>query len=223
MERAFRIPVLAGMILMTAALAAYTEAPPQPQPTPETEDVSQPIPPTAMPEPTPGWADILGLISAPEGWQVEPCVNPSLLCVEAEGDVVGTVERFSYPLSEVQLATPVNPEESELEFLRAWVAEFYESIERDRTIADRALVFTGESPTEIAIGELPGLRYSYVTTHPDGTLFERSVGYVTIDGDMIHVFTSGLINGDYAGTFSDDASLSAFEPHLDDIMRGLSL
>lgn len=225
MKTLIRFPALAGIGLMTAALLACAHWAPDssPAPTPQPNAFSGSIPPTE-PAATPGWAAILGVVSAPEGWQVTPCDNPVLLCVAASGELLGTVERFSYPLGQIDLAAPVEPTEgAEIAFLRAWVAEHYAAIQVDRQIADSSLIFTAEPPTEISVGGLPGLRYSFAATHPNVTLFDRYVGYVTTDGELLHVFVTGVISGDPGGTFSDSAALTAFEPYLDDIIRNLSL
>ena len=225
MKPSTRVPALAGILLLTSALLACAnisaESPSVPDPSPPV--ASTPIPPIE-PVATPGWADILGTTAAPDGWQVAPCENPILLCVTADGEFAGTVERFSYPLSDIDLADPVEPTAgSELEYLQAWVAEHYAVIQSDRQLADGSLVFTTEPPTEISVGGLPGLRYSFAATHPNGTLFDRYVGYVTTDGELLHVFVTGIIGGDYAGVFGDSAVLGEFEPYLDDIIQNLSL
>ncbi|PSN12000.1 hypothetical protein C7271_23990, partial [filamentous cyanobacterium CCP5] len=160
----------------------------------------------------------------PEGWQVTPCENPVLLCVTANGELAGTVERFNYPLTDIDLAAEVNPTSgAELEYLRAWVVEHYRAIESDRQLADGSLIFTSEPPVEISVGGLPGLRYRFRSTHPDGTLFERYVGYVATDGELLHLFVTGVINGDYAGVFGDNTALTEFEPYLDELIQELSL
>ncbi|PSN11563.1 hypothetical protein C7293_23800 [filamentous cyanobacterium CCT1] len=164
----------------------------------------------------------MGPVSAPENWQVEPCVNDVLLCVEANGELMGTVERFSYPVSEVNLPEIPTPG-AEREFLQAWVADHYGTIERDRTMADPNLTFTSEPPQDIAVGSLPGLRYGYTVTHPNGALFDRGIGYVATDGDQVYVFVTGVISGDPTGSFSDEAAVEAFAPHLDTIIQGLQL
>lgn len=192
---------------------------PQPAPPAETGTV---IPESAAP--ATGWADILGPVSAPDNWQVEPCVNSQLLCVEADGELIGTVERFSYPLGEVNLqgGAPVT-EEAQRQFLQAWVADHYAAIEGDRKVADPALTFTSDTPEDTAVGSLPGLRYGYTVTHPNGALFDRGIGYVATDGDQVYVFATGVISGDPSGSFSDEAAVEAFEPHLDTIIQGLRL
>ena len=225
MKPSMRVPALVGIVLLTSALLACADTSAKSPPGLDRAPLvaSTPIPPTE-PATTPGWADILGTTFAPDGWQVAPCENPILLCVTAEGEFAGTVERFSYPLSDIELAAPVEPTAgAELAYLRAWVAEHYAAIQADRQIADGSLIFTADPPTEIPIGGLPGLRYSFAATHPNGTLFDRYVGYVTTDGELLHVFVTGIIGGDYAGVFGDSAVLSEFEPYLDEIIQNLSL
>ncbi|PSR14931.1 hypothetical protein C8255_23515 [filamentous cyanobacterium CCP3] len=217
-----RRPALAGLVLVSNVLIACTGVPPtapQPESTPEAGAVV-----TERAASATGWADVLGPVSAPEGWQVEPCVNDVLLCVEANGELIGTVERFSYPIGEANLqgGAPVT-EESQRQFLQAWVADHYGTIERDRKTADSNLTFTGESPRAIAVGSLPGLRYGYTVTHPNGALFDRGIGYVATDGDQVYVFATGVISGDPTGSFSDQAAVEAFAPHLDTIIQELKL
>lgn len=222
MNRFIRIPIVMGIALITGGFVAcgnITANPPQTNLAPE----SLPLPPTA-PAVMPGWATILGATSAPDGWQVAPCDHPILLCMTADGELVGTVERFSYPLSDIDLAATGEPAPgAELEYLRAWVAEHYAAMARDRQTAHPSLVFATEPPTEIAVGGLPGLRYSFTAKQANGALFDRYVGYVTTDGEHLHVFVTGMINGDPSGTFSDNAALEQFEPYLDDIIQGLLL
>ncbi|MBD1915045.1 MULTISPECIES: hypothetical protein [Cyanophyceae] len=216
MKTSIRFPALVGISLLTTALLACSAGPPAAPP-----ETSAPQNEAATPS---NWANILGPISAPPNWQVEPCVNEVLLCVEADGDLIGTVERFSHPLSEVpvQGGLPL-PEGSELEFLQAWVSDHYRTIEADRQGADPALKFVGETPVAISIGTLPGLRYGYTITHPNGALFDRGIGYVTTDGTMLHVFATGVISGDPSGSFSDEELFETFLPHLNTTIQGLKL
>ncbi|MBD1916674.1 MULTISPECIES: hypothetical protein [Cyanophyceae] len=43
------------------------------------------------------------------------------------------------------------------------------------------------------------------------------------DGNLVHVFVTGVISGYPSGSFSDEAAVGAFEPHLDTIIEGLQL
>ena len=215
MKRFAQFPAVTGLVLLCTVLPACTGAPPTP-------------PMTENPAPAEGaiadWADLLGPVSAPDGWQVEPCENPVLLCVRAEGEILGTVERFSYPLSEVSLqgGAPKTPA-AQRQFLEAWAADHYATIERDRAGADPDLQFAAEAPEPANVGSLSGLRYGYTITHPNGVVFDRTVGYVATDGEQIHVFVTGVISGDPSGSFGNEADLAAFEPHLAPLMAGLRL
>ena len=216
MRTSIRFPALVSINLLTTALLACSAGPP-------TAPSETPDPQNEAATPT-NWADILGPISAPPNWQVEPCVNEVLLCVEADGDLIGTVERFSHPISEVPWqGSSLLAEGSELEFLQAWVSDHYRTIEEARQMADPTLKFVGETPVAISIGTLPGLRYDYTITHPNGALFDRGIGYVTTDGTMLHVFVTGVISGDPSGSFSDEGLVETFEPHLNTIIQGLRL
>lgn len=218
MKTPARFPTLVGISLLTTALLACSTAPPA---LPEPQETPAPQGNAAAPS---SWADILGPISAPQNWQVEPCVNAVLLCVEADNELIGTVERFSHPLSEmaVQGGLPL-PAGSEPEFLQAWVSNHYLTIEQDRQVADPDLRFVGEPPVAISVGTLPGLRYGYTITHPNGALFDRGIGYVTTDGTMLHVFVTGVISGDPSGSFSDEGLVETFEPYLNTIIQELRL
>ncbi|HEY9818929.1 MAG TPA: hypothetical protein V6D20_24435 [Candidatus Obscuribacterales bacterium] len=210
-----RLPIVAGMVLFCMVLPACTGAPP---PAPIAEA------PAAVDGAITGWADLLGPTSAPENWQVEPCENPVLLCVTANGEILGTVERFSHPLSAADLPGGVPPTSAaQRQFLEIWVADHYAAMESDRAGADPNLQFSAESPEPARVGSLPGLRYGYTITHPNGKVFDRTVGYVATDGDRVYVFVTGVISGDPSGSFSDANDLATFEPHLATIMEELRL
>ncbi|HSM80888.1 MAG TPA: hypothetical protein VLS96_04340 [Nodosilinea sp.] len=215
MKRISQLPAVAGMVLLCTVLPACTGAPP---PAPMTEEAAGADGAIA------GWADLLGPVSAPDGWQVEPCQNPVLLCLRAEGEILGTVERFGYPLSEVSLqgGAPKTPE-AQRQFLEAWVAEHYATMQSDRAGADPDLQFAAEPPAPARVGSLPGLRYGYTITHPNGVVFDRTVGYVATDGEQVYVFVTGVISGDPSGSFGNEADLAVFEPYLAPIMAGLRL
>lgn len=211
---------MAGMLLLCTVLPACTGAAPT---APITEDPAIEEPTGVNGEIT-GWADILGETSAPDGWQIIPCENPVLLCIQTDGEIFGTVERFSYPLSEVTLqgGAPKTPE-AQRQFLEAWVADHYETIRSDRAGADPNLQFAEETPASVPVGSLAGLRYGYTITHPNGAVFDRSVGYVATDGDQVYVFVTGVISGDPSGSFGNEADFATFEPHLATMIEGLRL
>jgi hypothetical protein len=147
-----------------------------------------------------------------------------LLCIRAGDEILGTVERFSYPLSEVNLqgGAPKTPE-AQRQFLEAWVADHYATIRDDRAGADPKLQFSAITPEPAWVGSLPGLHYAYTITHPNGVVYDRTVGYVATDGEQVYVFVTGVISGDPSGSFGNEADLAAFEPYLAPIIAGLRL
>lgn len=220
MTRFSHLPAMAGMLLFCTVLPACTGAAPT---APITEDPAIENPTGVNGEIT-SWADILGETSAPDGWQITPCENPTLLCVQTDGEILGTVERFSYPLGEVNLqgGAPKTPE-AQRQFLEAWVADHQATIEQDRAGADPNLRFTSDLPTPFPVGSLTGLRYGYAFSDAGGVVRERTLGYVATDGEQVYVFATGVITGDPTGPFGRESDLSAFEPHLATIIEGLRL
>jgi hypothetical protein len=225
-----RFPAVAGCLLLGLVLPACTGASP-PISTPEAPTEVPAEAPVSPTEPSPpinreftSWADLLGPTSAPEGWQVVPCENPMLLCIQADGEILGTVERFSYSLYDLNLpGGPPKTPEAQQQFIETWVVNHYDTIEADRAGADPNLQFAADPPEPVQIGSLAGLRYGYTITHPNGAVFDRTVGYVTADSEQIFVFVTGVISGDPTGSFSDIEALETFEPHLNALMEGLRL
>ena len=211
-------PSLVAAALLITTLSACGQSPPVPQqPAPPDSSTTDSI--DTATAPTLDWEPILGETSAPANWQVEPCDVPTLLCVEADGQLVGTIERFVVPVAELDVPT----DSSSDALLRSWVENHYETIQRDRETADSTLTFSIQPPTDVSVGSLPGLRYGFATTQANGTLFDRTLGYVTTDGEFIYVFATSVVNGDPTGGFSSDEALTKFEPHLAAIVEGLNL
>ncbi|NEP18278.1 MAG: hypothetical protein F6J97_15465 [Leptolyngbya sp. SIO4C1] len=204
-----------SLAVLAATLMACSESPvgSAPAPAPASDPSAGPI------LSAPSWSDMLGATSAPAGWQVTPCETPMLLCVEAEGELVGTVESFAAPVADYDFPT----DESAESLLAAWVSDHYAAIDRDRAIGYPDLTFSAEPPVAAAVGSLPGLRYGYTTAHANGTPVDRAIGYVATDGDYFYVFVTGMISGDPSGSIADEAALNAFEPHLAKIIEGLKL
>ncbi|MGG6295168.1 hypothetical protein ACQ4M4_12315 [Leptolyngbya sp. AN02str] len=223
MKQMIRNSTLAAVMLLTNALMACSEnvlSPPQSNRFEMEVHSSSNASSTNLT----GWSPILEPTSAPQNWQIAPCENPVLLCVYANGERIGTVERFRYPASE---AAPLNEvaliQGSELSFLQALVENHYVAFEQDRRIADPALRFSADAPEAMVVGGLPGLSFGYLTSHPNGTSFERMVGYMATDGEMVYVFSTGVMNGDSTGLFTNEVDFRLFEPYLDDMMQNLSL
>jgi hypothetical protein len=220
-----RLPTLVGMLLLCHGAIACTGSPPS-SPAPEnvSENVAGDVSIATPTDPAIDWADLQGPTSAPDNWQVAPCENPVLLCVRMGDEIVGTVERFSYPFGEASWpgAVPSTPV-AQRQFLEIWVADHYAAIKTDRAGADPSLQFSAITPTPARVGSLPGLHYGYTITYPNGSVFDRTVGYVATDGEQVYVFVTGVISGDPSGSFGDEGDLATFEPHLATIISGLRL
>jgi hypothetical protein len=208
------------------------------QPIPQPGNLPQPsetAPPEGGESKSPSWSKILTKVSAPDGWQVYPCDNPTLLCVQENGQILGTVELITFPVKGSHFSTMLatagvstdsfnvkNPKV--LEALKLWVEDHYNIVKRDReSNPDGKLIFSSTGPENISVGRLPGLSYKFQTIHANGTLFERTVGYVTTDGNNLYLIVVGLTPGDFSGTFSDNIKLGKFEPYLADIIPALNL
>ncbi|HEY9881929.1 MAG TPA: hypothetical protein V6D29_25985 [Leptolyngbyaceae cyanobacterium] len=219
---------LSGVLLIASGLIACSAPQMQSQAassSPQTESTSTPD--VATPPTSPalvGWPAILGPTSVPAGWRVEPCENPSQLCVYTNNEIVGTVELFSHPIAGSNFAPLLAEAKGErLPALNAWVTEHYATIERDRNLGAPEMKFMAEPPEEVAVGSLPGLRYSFNTNLANGSVGDRTVGYVTTDGTSLYVVAMTAADGDHSGAFSSIEAAQTFEPYLADIVAGLKL
>jgi hypothetical protein len=200
---------------------------PQPAPVPpETRSSTDPssIPEAVTPASVPvSWSQILGETSAPEGWRVEPCVNPTLLCVYEGEEIIGTVELFTEPVAGSQFGQILEEEGGEpVPALQRWIESHYETIRSDRQIGIPTAQFSADPPEQVAVGNLQGLRYGFTTTHENGVLIDRSIGYMATDGTTLYVIATGVISQDPTGSFSRDEQAQQFLPHLAKIISDLN-
>lgn len=226
---------LAGLLLASVGLIACSDLQMRPQPaTPDqissstdsngTLNETSPSPSNETSAPAPvSWSSILGSTSAPEGWRVEPCVNPSLLCVYQGEELMGTVELFSQPVAGSEFERILAEAQREpIVALRRWTDIQYESIRRDRQIGDSTIRFAAEPPEEVAVGNLQGIRYGFTNTHANGVLIDRAIGYAATDGTTLYVIATGVISQDPTGSFSSDEDAQIFLPHLATIVQNLT-
>lgn len=225
-----RVFAVLAIALLSGSLAACSERPSQPLPLPQPSETTTPTDPQNR---SIDWNDILSTPSVPTGWAVSPCENPMMLCVKRNGESVGRVELFATPVAGSEFETmlrnagapagAVDPQSAQMQnALKAWVENFYASIERDRATGASDVTFSSQPSEAVPVGQLQGLRYEFASTR-DGTLLERTTGYVASDGTTLYVITAGVMNGDAIHMFSEDATLQEFEPHLEQIVAGLNL
>jgi hypothetical protein len=230
---AFFLP-LAALSFVALGIAAYTGLQMEPQPlplevtpstTPNDAIAQSQLPETATtPSDTLSWSAVLGETSAPEGWQVTPCENPTLLCIYENGEILGTVILFSQPVANSEFEAMLTESQGEpIAALRSWIAYQYDTVERDRTINDSTISFVAETPEEVTVGNLPGLRYGYTTTHANGVLIDHVYGYVATDGTTLYAIITGVISRSPGGSFSNDEAAQQFAPHLAEMVARLKL
>jgi hypothetical protein len=107
--------------------------------------------------------------------------------------------------------------------LQAHVESYHRNFEQDRktTYGDR-MTYTRLETRDLTMGELPAVSYGFVTHMPAGTLFERWLSYAAFDGDVFYIAVAHY-HPDTIFSFTSDADLQTFAPHLTAIIEGLRL
>ncbi|MDZ8051253.1 MAG: hypothetical protein RMX68_018415 [Aulosira sp. ZfuVER01] len=196
------------------------------------------------PIPTEGniWQNLLGNTSAPSDWQVAPCKgNAPLLCVTSKGKLLGTVEIGVYPLDknpafQKQLEAAGIPPESKVDYqnpqyqtqlltaLKAWVADNYNTIAKDRQVTYKnQIIFSPLPPQSVTIGKLPGIRYGFAGLKQQGGVQEQHIGHVTFDGKSLYVISSAFDPASQTGKFDKLEDWAIFQPYLYAIATDLRL
>lgn len=188
------------------------------------------------------WQWLLGQTAVPKGWQVRPCEGEApFLCVLRQGRQVGTIElqRWDYDkLTNLQkqftelgltpgLITYDNATDKAkvLTALKAEIARYYQTIKTDRTrTLGKPYQVQTLTPTEVKVGNLPGLSYGWKGIDKTGKVQEKSVSYMAFDGSKsLYVMVTSFDAAAETGSFQDLASLEQFEPTLSAIVSNLKL
>src|SRR5579883_1610804 len=187
------------------------------------------------------WKRVLGNTKLSVPWRANPCdSNAPLLCVSYQGAFVGTVEMGTYLVETradlrqklLDAGIPAKSDYSDPKFrsrvtaaLKAWVEDYYKAFKQDRTTEyGNKIAFTTQSPTEVTIGKLTGLRYGFsgVKRANEG-IHEQHIGYVAFDGTTLYVITTAFDAASETGKFKVLADLQRFEPQLKQLVAGLQL
>ncbi|MBD2598076.1 hypothetical protein H6G74_27680 [Nostoc spongiaeforme FACHB-130] len=196
-------------------------------------------------QPTAGnlWQKVLGKnIVVPSGWQVIPCQgNAPLLCVAAQGEVLGTVEISVAQVSknpnlQKHLADAGIPLDSKLDYknsanhskaitaLKAWAGDYYASLSKDRQKSNgNKLIFATHPLEEISISQLPGIRYGFTGIKAEGGLQEQYISYAAFDGNSLYIISTAFDPGAVTGKFEKLENLVIFQPYLSAIAQNLNL
>lgn len=167
------------------------------------------------------WSDPSIVAEYPGGWAVHACEGGApLLCVERDGELVGTVEALSFPTESIDVIDPSAPTGDNLQAL---AASFVEAMTEDRAVG------CGEGYLVEAIEPRPspmggnGLVYGFVGTTAEGAPSERNIQHATIvDGTVILIVAAAYDEGGCPGRDDtsgfDSATLGEFEPYLEMII-----
>lgn len=219
---------------------------PAPMATTPAPAATLPAPTATTPEPAPSpenpWLHLLGAVTAPPGWTVEPCEGPApFLCVSPENAFPGSVELFQYPLDQhqdaqqwlleagLELGQPIDSNDAKQAraargVLRALMADHMGVVEEDREITyPEGRSFVLLEPEEVQVGRLPGLFYGFAGVEEDGQTYERWLTYAATDGRDFFILTAFYDPSDTPGSMPSDEALLTFAPYLRDIVAGLEL
>jgi hypothetical protein len=220
-----------------------TATAPVPTPTVRT-DSPLPTATASQPAPTSGnpFATILGPVTTPPGWTVEPCEGEGpFLCVSPGAPFPATVELLQYPIDQHedapqwladaglepgQTLDPEDPEQARAarEVLHALRADHMGVVDEDRGITyPEGRSFVLLEPEEVMVGRLPGLFYGFAGVEEDGQTYERWLTYAALDGQTFYILTAFYDPSDTPGSFPSDEALLTFAPYLREIVAGLQL
>ncbi|MBW4471804.1 MAG: hypothetical protein KME45_15540 [Stenomitos rutilans HA7619-LM2] len=188
------------------------------------------------------WTRALGTTKMPSPWRVAPCDSKSkapLLCVYDQKTLVGTVEMGTFLLSSradlkqklTDAGIPAKANYADPQYrsrvltaLRAWVDDYYTTFRTDRASAyGKTITFTTQPPTQVTIGKLTGLHYSFAGLKQNKDIHERHIGYVAFDGSTLYVITTAFDATSETGKFKTLADFQRFEPHLAKLLPKLQL
>ena len=233
--------IVPAIVVLLAALLAGCGTAPVP-----TATVPAPTPTARAPAPppTPGnpFSALLGPVTAPPGWTIQPCegLGP-FLCVSTGEGFPGSVELLYYPLGQrqdmqrwmveagLEPGMPLDPSDPEQArrarvALQALRADHMGVVEEDRNLTypeARTLVLL--EPEEVQVGRLPGLFYGFAGMEQNGQTYERWLTYAALDGQNLYILTAFYDPSDSPGSMPSDEALLAFAPYLRKIIAGLLL
>ncbi|MEO1377572.1 MAG: hypothetical protein AAFW70_25495 [Cyanobacteria bacterium J06635_10] len=239
--------VLLGLILIPIGVktaVSYFSEDEKPEPNP----VKTPTPTTtlvsAKSNPNNIWSNLIEETPLPPGWKINPCGNNnSLLCVSANGKILGTVEMGIFPL-ETQLSFQkmlINagiPPNSDVDYqnpkylaqvktaLNAWVTNQYNLLAKkhsQKASTKDDILFSPYPPQKARVGKLEGVRYGFAGLKQKGGLYEHHTGYIAFDGKALYLIKTAFEPVPSTGNFEKLENLSVFQPYLNAVVANLKL
>lgn len=204
-------PLLLASLLAMLLIAGCGDGPATPEP------VTDPSVPQI------DWNDPGVIAELPGGWTVHACEGDALLlCVESDGEYVGSVELMSYPVSSFTDLDPNGPTGDNLLIL---ADGFIEALAADRAAGCGAdYVFTQIEPSAFELGE-GGMAYGFEGSMADGRPSELNLQYSTIVDEMVvSVVAAAYDEGGCPGRDDlsgfDSVTLAEFRPQLERLLAG---
>ena len=228
MSKAVAVVLLAALFVGACSPAT---APADPSPTVAPSDSPTPSQsPSEQPSDAPTYVVDWGPDAAPvdlgDGWTVRDCEGDApLLCVDRDGELVGTLALSSFEPTE-DLAAADTPEEL-TDALRAFAESLEDGVVQDRAAGCGAdYVVEHEPVAVVTMSGQPGVRYGFRGIQ-DEAVTEFVLSYATVaDGRLwIVVAEAATDDGCMASEFDlftpDD--LATFLPRLDAVVAGTVL
>ncbi|HSJ54296.1 MAG TPA: hypothetical protein VLC52_11200 [Anaerolineae bacterium] len=241
--------LIPGILALIAALLAgcgTTPAPAAPTDGLPAATATTPAPTSTAPEPAPTsgnpFVALLGPVTAPPGWTVQPCEGQGpFLGVSTGDEFPGSVELLHSPIEQredvwqwmveagLEPGQPLDLDDPEQvrrarEVLHALRDDHMGVVEEDRGLTyPEGRSFVLLEPEEVQVGRLPGLYYGFAGVEEDGQTYERWLTYAALDGQNLYILTAFYDPGDTPGSLPSDEALLTLAPYLRDIVAGLRL
>ncbi len=197
------------------------------------------------------WNNLLEDTPLPAGWKINPCQDKdSLLCVSANGKLLGTVEMGILPLKTqpnfqtILLNTGI-PIDKNINYqspkyiaqvtdaLNAWVKDRYGVLAKSgKYVYDDKLktaktadgvLFSAYPPQNARVGKLQGIRYGFAGIQQKGGVREQHTSYVAFDGEALYLINTAFDPASSIGKFEKLENLSVFQPYLNAVVENLKL
>jgi hypothetical protein len=197
------------------------------------------------------WNNLLEDTPLPPGWKINPCQDKDyLLCVSANGELLGTVEMGILPLKtqpnfQRMLVNAGIPIDKNINYqspkyitqvsaaLNTWVKDRYGVLAKSRQYvyddnlktaktADGVL-FSAYPPQNARVGKLQGIRYGYAGLKQKGDVREQHTSYVAFDGKALYLINTAFDPALSTGKFEKLENLSVFQPYLNAVVANLKL
>jgi hypothetical protein len=197
------------------------------------------------------WKNLLQDTSLPAGWEIAPCQDKdSLLCVSANGKLLGTVGMEILPLKtqpnfQKMLLNTGIPIDKNINYrspkyitqvttaLNTWVKERYgvlaksgkyvydDNLKTAKTID--GILFSAYPPQPARVGKLQGIRYGFVGLKEKGGVGEQHTSYVAFDGEALYLINTAFNPTSSVAKFEELENLSVFQPYLNAVVANLKL